>query len=370
MSFEIIKTEKNVSERSIEIDLIRTLCCMMVVIIHMPQFYSDHIRIIVNTLTHCAVPCFMAISGYLIFFRCEYTYRQVLYGPFRRYSIIFMSWISVYIINSYLLTDKEESFWRYALINSEGWHLWYLKVYLQIIVVYPFVKVITRRKDLTILYSILWFVFLPVRFTLGHIPGVEFTFLRVIQLPFFQYSGSIGGTVLGYYPMECMGIFIAGGGILNYIEKLYEKEKYSEKLKCKLLDLVLIGLLGFAIALTVTYSAFRIDISLYLASLTCFHFYFIMMAVGLLAGIYLLCLYIGSNNKLCRLNRVFVDKTLGIYIIHPLICSLINKWPFIVYMEEGYDKNGVITILTLVISFFVVTIIHWIVPRKIVKYIF
>lgn len=200
MDIKTLQENENFSNRNIVFDIIRIICCVMVVVIHMPEFYGPQYRILVHVMTHYAVPCFMAVSGYLIFFRREYKYKEILAGPFKRYLFIFIIWATVYLVYNYEFTDKTESFWRYAIVNSEVWHLWYIKVYLQILIVYPLVRAITSKKDLALFYSVLWFVFLPVRFTLGHIPGVEFIFLRVIQLPFFQYSGPIGGTLFAYYP--------------------------------------------------------------------------------------------------------------------------------------------------------------------------
>lgn len=356
-------------ERNIEIDVIRIICCMMVVMIHMPKFYDSEIRIIVDVITHCAVPCFMAISGYLLFFRREYSYKQVLLGPFKKYLILFLIWMAIYIGYNYSNTDKTEAFWRYAITNSEGWHLWYLKVYLQIIVVYPIIKAITSKKELTLFYSVFWFVFLPVRFSIGHIPGVEFTFLRVIQLPFFQYSGTIGGTVLGYHPTECVGLFIAGGGYLKYLEELRKKEEHSDKFRHKLGCFVVVGLIGFIIALTATHAAARVDEALYLASITCFHFYFLMIAIGLIAAVYLTQSFI-DNDLFCYVVRTLSDRTLGVYILHPLICSLLTKWLFLTGLKAGNGRNMIIVIFTFLLSFLVVTILHLILPKKVVRYIF
>lgn len=367
MKYCVWQKESNF-ERNIEIDIIRVICCMMVVMIHMPKFYNFKIGIIIDAMTHCAVPCFMAISGYLLFFRREYSYKQVLSGPFKKYLILFLIWTAIYIGYNYSHTDKTEPFWRYAITNSEGWHLWYLKVYLQIIVVYPIVKAITSKKELTLFYSILWFVFLPVRFSIGHIPGVEFTFLRVIQLPFFQYSGTIGGTILGYHPMECLGIFIAGGGYLKYLEEYRKKEVNSNKFKYKLGCLVIVGLIGFIIALTTAHIAAAVDEALYRASVTCFHFYFLMVAIGLIAAVYLVRSFI-DNDLFHHIVVALSDRTLGVYILHPLIYSLLTKWHFLMRLKAGNGRNVIIVIFTFILSFLVVTILHWILPKKVVRYI-
>lgn len=330
--------EDNMSGRDIGIDMIRVICCVMVVAIHSPAFYNTALKPNIHAVIHCAVPCFMAVSGYLIFFRREYEYKQILLGPFKRYLIIFLLWDCVYILYYYFLTDKTESFLRYAVSNSEGWHLWYLKVYLQIIVVYPLIRAITSRKRLTLLYSILWFAFFSIRFTVGCIPGIEFVFLRLIQLPFFQYSGYIAGTPLAYHPTECLGMFIAGGGLLSYIKELQKDRESQDQYKKVIRVFTVIGGLGYGIAMIAVNIAYQIDPDrLFKMSVTQSHFYVVMEAVGLIAAVYLLLQYFNSN-KFCRTVRFLADKTLGIYILHPIIITILEKNRSLNALRGGYDK--------------------------------
>ena len=42
---------------------------------------------------------------------------------------IFLVWDATYLTYAYISSQEEMPFMQYAIINSEGWHLWYLKVY-------------------------------------------------------------------------------------------------------------------------------------------------------------------------------------------------------------------------------------------------
>ncbi len=355
-------------EKSIEIDLLRIFCCMMVVMIHALKFNHVCSEIVTRAVIHCAVPCFMGISGYLIFFRREYEYKQILSGPFKRYFIIFLLWLVVYMGYYYSLTDRTESFWSFAVINSEGWHLWYLKVYLQIIFVYPLVKAITSKKKLLLFYAVLWFLFISLRYTAGFVPGIEFSFLRIIQLPFFQYSGRTGGTALAYYPTECLGIFIVIGAFIDFLERNKEKEKFCSWLKY----FVGVGAIGFFIAVIAAYTAIQINEDYYLATVTCFHFYFFIETFGVIAAIYFIVSNIRTiraDTKIYGMIEFLSDKTLGIYILHPIILSLLERSPFMNGIGENV-KGGFLFGVTFIGTFLTVEMIHRILPKKIRRYLF
>lgn len=366
---KIVKDTKRSPERNIEIDFARIVCCVMVVLIHSPAICMGGGKIAIDALIHCAVPCFMAISGYLIFYRREYSYKQILLGPFKKYLIIFLVWYAMYVGYSYYFTDRTENIWKFAVANSEGWHLWYLKAYLQIIFVYPLVRAITARKKLTLFYSVLWFIFMPVRFTLGYLPGMEYIYLRVIQLPFFQYTGSIGGTLYAYHPLECLGIFIAGGMILDDLELICKNKGYGRAFMKRIVIWLGVGIVGYFIAIGVLYTVSKIDLSMVPMYVTCFHFYNLMVAVGVLAASYLVVSHIHSK-RFCQMVNAAADKTLGIYILHPFVGQCIQKLPVVTAMEEWDGRNQLIVLLTFIFCYVITAFVHRVIPKKIAAYIF
>lgn len=150
--------------------------------------------------------------------------------------------------------------------------------------------------------------------------------------------------------------------------EFHRREGYSYKFKKKLKLFIAVGSVGLLLALIAAYTAYQIDETRYLMSVTCFHFYFFMMVIGLIALIYLIAPYICSNGFCCIVSFL-ADKTLGIYILHPLIFSLLSKCQFIDCLEVGYVKNGILCILTFTVSFFTVTLAHILLPENLKKYI-
>lgn len=200
--------------RSVFIDILKVLSCLGVISIHYSAFYGTSFICVFRPLVCFSVTCFMAVSGYLLFFRKQYTGMEIYKKILPRYIILFLVWLIIYSLRGWSLSGRTDSFFKYFCENAEGGHLWYLKVYIQILLVYPIIKaIIVYSKKVCMFYAAMWLVFISIRYTLGWWLQIDNVYLRLIQLPFFQYTGFLGGTTKGYYPMECLGLFILGGGI-------------------------------------------------------------------------------------------------------------------------------------------------------------
>lgn len=88
------------SNREFALDFIRCICCILVVLLHTPSFCSIEMKVLYRSVTAVAVPCFMAISGYLLFYRIEYNYKNLIKSIIR-YAVIFLIWSTLYNIYYY-----------------------------------------------------------------------------------------------------------------------------------------------------------------------------------------------------------------------------------------------------------------------------
>ena len=299
--------------RSTAIDFIKCFACLGVLSIHFSMFYGTRYIIFIRPFVSISVPCFMSVSGYLLYYRKERSYKEILCGPFLQYLSIFLIWSISSTLYWWIKSKPDESILYYAAYNSEGWHLWYLKVYLQVLFCYPFIRMITKHKELYRIFSVFWVIFISLRYSFEAWFHINPVYLRVIQLPFFQYSGIISGTVKGYYPLEALGIFIMGGAIIKFFETSTMKNELNRNIGCRV---ILLGVLTyiftcFAAKMYDSPNVFAYICDPYMINVIIMMFSFIMLS-------YVVCEKIQSN-YIKGLLSWFADKTLGIYILQAIL---------------------------------------------------
>lgn len=247
--------------------------------------------------------------------------------------------------------------------NSEGWHLWYIKIYIELLICYPIIRCITNNKYAVKLYLIFWMIFIGTKYSLDLLSGfkISSSWFKILSLPFFEYDGYIGGTTAGYHPAECVGIFIMGG----YFITQYLKRKGNWKLKN---DVVVIAIALILIKIIMLFQdraesiGFPVDMVR-----SPFHVYVVIFTMA-----YIYCGFrIGSffEEKIGGIVRKLSENCLGVYIIHPYvqrrIVAVITK-----FVDINHWMTGIIFISTVVLSFLIVFLVHKAVPQRIVKYIF
>jgi len=344
-------------DRDFFIDLIKVLSCLGVISIHYSAFYGSSIICVIRPIVSFSVVCFMSVSGYYLLYKKNYSYGEVLKRYFLKYLVVFLVWSTIYNVRAYYLSDKSVSLFRYFVINSEGWHLWYLKAYLQILIVYPIAKAITKEKNVAFLFSIGWLLFYSIKYTLAIWGPIDNVYLRVIQLPFFQYNGFVGGTNKGYTPMECLGVFILGGFFLNYIVGA------NKKVRCSVL---LIAIISLIITICKTFSIYTGEA--YQLDLTCDPFMTNIIIYSF--GVITLCYSISEiiPNLIRKIFSLLSTCTLSVYIIHPLIASLLSRM-LIFAGIVGWKYKICIFVGCTFLSFTISFILNRIIPRKISRYI-
>lgn len=359
----MVSTKDNDSKRIYEIDFVKVTCCILVIVIHSAcDFLPKPLMNCLDALTAAAVPGFMMISGYLLFFTSEKEYKRIIKGPLLKFSNIFLIWYLFYVFESYRL-DTSTDLMSLMVDNSEGWHLWYIKIYIELLICYPIIRCITNNKYAVKLYLIFWMIFIGTKYSLDLLSGfkISSSWFKILSLPFFEYDGYIGGTTAGYHPAECVGIFIMGG----YFITQYLKRKGNWKLKN---DVVVIAIALILIKIIMLFQdraesiGFPVDMVR-----SPFHVYVVIFTMA-----YIYCGFrIGSffEEKIGGIVRKLSENCLGVYIIHPYvqrrIVAVITK-----FVDINHWMTGIIFISTVVLSFLIVFLVHKAVPQRIVKYIF
>lgn len=237
--------------RNARIDFLKSISCVLVVLLHSNAVRSldrpyDYIALFLHLITRCAVPAFAGISGYyLLFSGKQYTAKEIYFRKVPRFLGLFLLWLFIAGTYSWYIEGKSVALWEFILINNDGFHLWYLKVYVGLLLIYPLLRAITKEELSTRVYCIIWLLAISLRFTLGTIgfviPWVA-SYQPLFQIPFFHYHGYIGGTIAGNYPTEYIGIFF----VMGYYIKLLEENKLGRSAKNTIIG---IGMAGFVLTL-------------------------------------------------------------------------------------------------------------------------
>lgn len=356
----MMKDEGN-DQYSTAIDMIKCFACLGVISIHFSMFYGTIYEAYVWTLVSISVPCFMSVSGYLLFFRKRQTYQEVFCGSFARYLSVFLIWSLLSIVYSYVLSIPDESFIHYLARNSEGWHLWYLKVYLQILFCYLFIAPIVEKKEIYIFYSILWIIFISMRYSFGAWFSVDPVYLRIIQLPFFQYSGSIGGTIKGYYPMEALGLFILGGAVINYFEQRKMGKNGAKGLYY----------LGTAVGVFVYILTSNITALYYqgMYEYTCdpYMINVVVMMLSFITFVYLIEKYI--SNKMRKVLHWLANKTLGVYILQSFVYRAILAFLNYANITNQYYKKIMVYFGVVIGGVLITSMAQKVLPKRLCRYL-
>ncbi len=173
-------------KRNMNIELIRVLSCIFVVILHVSNFYkrniesitmsSYNINLIINAITYICVPLFFMITGALLLNRePKNSIKRTLNGI-----KILGIWTIIYAIWNYILNDD------FSLMNIfyspiEA-HLWYMYALIGIYIALPFMQILYKNmnKQYKQYFLILWFILLMFRYVsayYGYYPDYDVPFL-------------------------------------------------------------------------------------------------------------------------------------------------------------------------------------------------
>jgi surface polysaccharide O-acyltransferase-like enzyme len=198
-------------KRLLHADVIRAWATLAVVLLHASVLYVDRwqqvpiswwwMGNIVHSLSRCAVPLFILLSGSLLLG----TGKVESLGDFwrKRLGKLLIPgglWSIVYLV---VCQSPETSAVPWfgkllSLLEKPAYgHLWFLYMILGLYLVTPVLRVCVRHADRSTLryYLVIWFIFcqvLPFLTTVLHFPSIYLT-------NFFNMNGLIGMFVLGYF---------------------------------------------------------------------------------------------------------------------------------------------------------------------------
>lgn len=189
-------------ERNEKIELLRVMACILVICIHVANYYSRGygkisdasyiVSIFINGLSRIAVPIFFMISGYLLIGE----YIAIKKGLRRVFHTVcnLVFWSVVYYIWNVLYRSQPYDF---KLIFEEPVkkHLWFLYAILGMYIVLPFLQCLLKNmpKLLMKYFVILWFLFLTFNYVLALL-DMEVTY----QVPLVGSSCYLGYFIMGY----------------------------------------------------------------------------------------------------------------------------------------------------------------------------
>lgn len=308
------------NKRNYSIDSLKFFCILGVICIHTLPFSgmefsfigTQDLSIVLNTIVRVCVPLFFITSGYLFYNKCnaEYTIKYIinLMKVLIVWNIIYILYnICIHIMSNLLnsrsifsgILEYLSGFKIIDLYYATGivyYHLWYLST---IIIVIPILYYIIKKNLLektikvALVLNIIG-VLVPVFISAS-------LWIRVRDAIFF----GLFYTTLGAY--------------INKYEYKF-KEKIEKINKCKYLAII-IFLFGVSI----------VERCLYLSIFKGAGDYFIS-TIPLSILIFGICLVNTEIFKDTIINRIG-KHTLGIYVIHPLILSIVSLVLLILNME-------------------------------------
>ncbi len=141
------------TEKLEEIEWIRAICCLLVITIHVTaEFWTSFtyesiqykLNILLNTLSQFAVPCFIFISGfvlYYVYYSREYSYLDFYKRRIRKIAIPYLVWSGIYILINYLIHGVPidiVSIIKNLILGRASSHLYFIPLIIQFYFIFPF----------------------------------------------------------------------------------------------------------------------------------------------------------------------------------------------------------------------------------------
>lgn len=193
--------------REINIDLLRVVAMVMVVVLHLSASYvelrkspQDTDFIIANILqsfTRVCVPIFILITGkYLINKKID-DLKNFYKNTFRRIVFPFLIWLVIYTVFQLVLSMKNHDKSAFEIVTDvfKGkifYHLWYIYMIIPLYIVVPFLNKKIVSKNLKII------TFSLISFGILH-NALSYIFFDISFIWIFWFIDYLGLFYLGYY---------------------------------------------------------------------------------------------------------------------------------------------------------------------------
>lgn len=198
--------KKHMKKRNMNLELIRVISCIFVIVLHVSNVYRRNIDVVntsyifallVNVVTRISVPMFFMISGALLMNRkinFSFDRIKVAIKPLAFWTIVYALWEIFYRRNN--LTEIID-----FIYDPVTKHLWYMYVMIGIYVALPYMQTLYQNleKKMKTRFLTLWFLILLFTY-MSSFFGYELAY----EIPF------IGGS--SYY----FGYFMLGAYLYEY----------------------------------------------------------------------------------------------------------------------------------------------------------
>lgn len=321
-------------QREYNMDLLRICAALMVVLIHLSaecwlEYTYDSTEWFVchffDSIGRSAVPLFVMLSGMFLLDPAKPFSWDLLWKKYcKRILLIFVVWSAFYAGIFYIiwpLLHGSAAAWGTAwqMLWKGHYHLWYCKMLLGLYLLIPLLKKITADKRLTEYFLLLATIFAVI------IPVLPFQAVKGFMSDTFFYFplGFVGYFVLGYYlrtvtlsSKSQIVIYLCGiGGLLFTIFGSLHKA-YAVGLPYGYYDPQLPNVVSMTIAIFVFFQYHMSDFA----------------------------------NRYRKLVTVGAGCTLGVYLVHPLVIILLQKFGISVTMCPLYLSIPLVTGFTFMIS--------------------
>lgn len=308
-------------KRDYRLDLLRVISMIMVVIIHIANYYCrafndiDKISylgaLIFNTISRISVPFFFMISGATLLSK-KYDKDKNKERIIKKIITLIVITIIYFIWDKYYMNKDINII--YLLNKPERKLLWFMYAIIGIYISLPFIKCMVDKmgKDEDKLFVILWLMFN------GILKGLNIGNTYLIPI--------ISGT---YY----LGYFIIGHMIIKYYD--YIRKNKNNKL------LLITSIISFIIVVILTYFI-SINNGEHFTKLLTYSNALIMVA-SLSSFIYL---YFNIKDKEYIIISKLSNLSFGIYLFHAIILDFIMK---LIPYQNIYSYIGIPVILIIVI---------------------
>lgn len=308
-------------KRDYRLDLLRVISMIMVVIIHIANYYCrafndiDKISylgaLIFNTISRISVPFFFMISGATLLSK-KYDKDKNKERIIKKIITLIVITIIYFIWDKYYMNKDINII--YLLNKPERKLLWFMYAIIGIYISLPFIKCMVEKmgKDEDKLFVILWLMFN------GILKGLNIGNTYLIPI--------ISGT---YY----LGYFIIGHMIIKYYD--YIRKNKNNKL------LLITSIISFIIVVIFTYFI-SINNGKHFTKLLTYSNALIMVA-SLSSFIYL---YFNIEDKKYIIISKLSNLSFGIYLFHAIILDFIMK---LIPYQNIYSYIGIPVILIIVV---------------------
>ncbi len=294
--------------KNYNMELIRTVSFVMVVIIHVSNYFCrayDQLgkgeylfSVVLDTVARVSVPCFFMLSGALLLGRVETIQKTGM--RLLRFMVVLIFWSAVYYFFNIYYMGSSYDLSNIFYVPTES-HLWYLYAMIPIYMVLPFFQVMCRgmNQKLDMLLIVV-----------GSFAAVFTYFSSLLNEEPYYDIPIIGDKVYAFYFF--LGYFIC---------------KYKNKLK---------GHLGKYLCIFMCSTALNIGITVWLSFQKGAHYERLLeygCPLVIISGVSFFCILmqLGNGNlqlkdKTKRLIDLWCGCSFGIYLIHILFLDTYKKY--------------------------------------------